>query len=181
MPNDNCFGTELKKRREELGLSVKRLAKLSSVSRRGIACAEENSNITVDVLKKLTRAMKMTSITIAPDLSGTIGQLPLDAETLRAALEEITRSSELAQRAAERIRNFSVGVGKSARNDTPPDKGFGERAASLVRQFTEHVRSLSRSPDRLRKVEKAVSTLLTPEAADAPTGAKAHRRRKSTA
>ncbi len=182
MPNDNCFGDELRRRRLELGLSIKRLAKLSGVSRRWVVCAEENSNITMDVLKKLTRAMKMTTITISSDLSGAVGALPLDVDTLAVALEEIDRGNELTHRAAARIRDFNIGVGKSGRNDTPHEEGFSERAASLVRQFTEHVRSLSRSPDKLRKVEKAVSTFLTPEADARTRPAKAHqRRRRNTA
>src|SRR5437763_7982132 len=106
MTNDNCFGDEWRTRRLELGLSVKKLAKLSGVSRRWIVCAEENSNIGIEVLKKLARTMKMTTITISPDLSGGVGALPVDADALFAALEELDRSTELTQRAAERIRDF---------------------------------------------------------------------------
>jgi transcriptional regulator with XRE-family HTH domain len=182
MLDDNCFGDELKNRRLELGLSVKKLAKLSGVSRRWIGCAEENSNITVDVLKKLMRTMKMTTIRISPELTAAVGANPQDAKVLLSALDELEQSNELSLRAAGKLRDFSVGVGKSGRNDTPQDEGFSERAATLVRQFTAHVRSLSKSPDKLRKVEKAVSTFLTPEAANAPISAKAHpRRRRSTA
>src|SRR5437764_2029272 len=109
MPNDNCFGDELKKRRLELGLSVKKLAKLSGVSRRWIGCAEENSNITVDVLKKLTRAMKMTSIRISPELSAAVSANPPDTNLLVIALDEIDKSAELGRRAATRLRDFSLG------------------------------------------------------------------------
>jgi hypothetical protein len=84
--------------------------------------------------------------------------------------------TELAQQAANRIRTFTLGVGKSVTNDTPNDEGFNGRAAALVTHFAQHVRSLS-DPAKLQKVERAVSNLLRPEE-EAPGTAKAIPRRK---
>jgi transcriptional regulator with XRE-family HTH domain len=176
MNEENSFGLELKARRELLELSVKRLAKLSGVSRRWIVCAEDGSNITIDVLRKLMQAMKMTGITISPGLTINAGLVAQDTASLALAVEDITRSTELAQQAANRIRTFTLGVGKSVTNDTPNDEGFNGRAAALVTHFAQHVRSLS-DPAKLQKVERAVSNLLRPEE-EAPGTAKAIPRRK---
>jgi len=180
MDIEKSFALELKARRLLLGLSVKKLSKLSGVSRRWITCAEEGSNITVEVLRKLMQTMDMTVITICPGITAGAGRADRDVSSLAAAVEEITRSIELALRAADRIKSFTLGVGKSVPKDTPQDEGVNERAAALVTHFTEHVRSLS-DPDKLQKVEKAVSSFLRPQTeaqgtAKAPPG----RRRKSS-
>jgi Helix-turn-helix. len=178
---ENSFGLELRARRQQLGLSINKLAKRSGVSRRWIGCAEKDGNISMDVLRKLMQAMKMSAITICPGMTVNAGLSAPDTATLAAAVEDISRSAKLAQQAADRIKIFTLGVGKSARNDTPHDEGFNEWAAALVMHFAEHVRSLS-DPEQLQKVEKAVSNLLRPEE-DAPRTAKAlpRRRRSSSA
>ncbi len=180
MDVENSFGLELRARRLLLGYSVKKLAKLSGVSRRWITCAEEGSNITIEVLRKLMQTMRMTVITIFPGLTAEAGLADTGIAELAAAVEEITGSAALARQAGERIKSFALGVGKSVPKDTPENEGFNERAAALVTHFTEHVRSLS-DPDNLQKVEKAVSSFLRPEA-DAQGTAKAPpgRRRKSS-
>lgn len=181
MHDDNSFGAELRARREQLGISMKKLSALSGVSRRGIFCAEHSSNIGMDTLKKLMHALTMTRITICPGVTADAGLAAHGTASLAAAVEDITRSSELAQQAADRIRSFTLGVGISVPKDTPVGEGFNERAAALVTQFTEHVRSLD-DPLKLQKVEKAVSNFLRPEE-DAPRTAKAlpRRRRRSSA
>lgn len=180
MDVENSFGQELRARRLLLGFSVKKLAKLSGVSRRWITCAEEGSNITIDVLRKLMQTMKMTVITIYPGITAEAGLADTGVTELAAAVDEITRSAGLAHQAAERIRTFTLGVGKSVPKDTPDDERFNERAATLVTHFTEHVRSLS-DPDKLQKVEKAVSSFLRPETeAPGTVKAPAGRRRKSS-
>ncbi|MEA2163805.1 MAG: hypothetical protein QOK37_1932 [Thermoanaerobaculia bacterium] len=180
MHMENTFGMQLKARRELLGLSVKKLSKFSGVSRRWIVCAEESRNISIEILKKLMQAMQMTGVVIAPGM--TVGASPTapDTASLAAAVEDIGRSAAFAKQAADRIRTFTLGVGKSVPKHTPVDEGFNERAARLVTHFTEHVRSLS-DPEKLQRVEKAVSSFLRPEE-DAPRTAKAHpRRRRSSA
>jgi len=180
MEVENRFGLELRARRLLLGYSVKKLSKLSGVSRRWIACAEAGSNITIEVLRKLMQTMRMTVITIYPGITAEAGLADTGIAELAAAVDEISQSAGLARQAAERIRSFTLGVGKSVPKDTPDDERFNERAAALVTHFAEHVRSLS-DPDKLQKVEKAVSTFLRPEE-DAPRTAKAlpRRRRKSS-
>jgi transcriptional regulator with XRE-family HTH domain len=180
MNEENTFGLQLNARRELLGLSIKRLAKLSGISRRWIVCAEQGSNITIDVLRKLMQAMKMTIINIGQGMTIDAGPTIHDTASLAEAVDDITRSVQLAQQAADRIRTFTLGVGKSVPKDTPEEERFNERAAALVTHFAEHVRSLS-DPDKLQKVEKAVSAFLRPEE-DAPRTAKAlpRGRRKSS-
>ncbi len=179
MDIENSFGLELRARRLLLGYSVKKMSKLSGVSRRWIACAEQGSNITVDVLTKLMRTMNMTVITICPGITAEAGLTAPRTAELAEAVAELTRSIGLSQQAVERIKSFILGVGKSVPKDTPQEEGFNERASDLVTHFTEHVRSLS-DPDKLQKVEKAVSGFLSPQTeaqgtAKAPPG----RRRKS--
>ncbi len=181
MDVEKSFALELRARRLLLGLSIKNLSKMSGLSRRWIACAEQGSNITIDVLAKLMVTMRMTVITISPGITGQAGLENIDTHSLAEAVDEITRSTGLCQQAAARIKRFIVGVGKSVPKETPQDEGVNERAAALVTHFTENVCSLS-DPDRLQKVEEAVSGILRPEAegeaqgkAKAPPG----RRRKS--
>jgi transcriptional regulator with XRE-family HTH domain len=180
MEVENTFGPELRARRLLLGYSVKKLAKLSGISRRWITCSEEGSNITIEVLRKLMQTMKMTVITIYPGITAEAGLANTGVAELAEAVDEITRSAVLSRQAAERIRSFTLGVGKSVPKDTPDDERFNERAATLVTHFTEHVRSLS-DPDKLQKVEKAVSSFLRPQT-DAQGTAKAlpGRRKKSS-
>lgn len=180
MDIENSFGLELRARRLLLGYSVKKLSKLSGVSRRWITCAEQGSNITVEVLTKLMRTMNMSVITICPGITGEAGLAAPGTTELAEAVAEITRSTVLSQQAVERIKSFIVGVGKSVPKDTPENEGFTERAAELVTHFTEHVRSLS-DPDKLQKVEEAVSGVLRPEAeAQGTAKARPGRRRKSS-
>jgi transcriptional regulator with XRE-family HTH domain len=180
MDVEKSFALELKARRLLLGFSVKKLSKLSGVSRRWITCAEEGSNITIEVLRKLMETMRMTVITIAPGITGQAGLPNIDTSSLAQAVEEINRSAQLSGQAAERIKSFAVGVGKSVPKDTPLDEGVNERASSLVARFTEHVRSLG-DPGKLQKVEEAVSGILRPETeAQGTTKALPGRRRKSS-
>jgi transcriptional regulator with XRE-family HTH domain len=180
MDIENSFGLELRARRLLLGYSVKKMSKLSGVSRRWITCAEQGSNITVDVLTKLMRTMNMSVITICPGITGEAGLAAPGTAELAEAVAEITRSTGLSQQAVERIKSFIVGVGKSVPKDTPESEGFNERAARLVTHFTEHVRSLS-DTDKLQKVEEAVSGILRPEAeAQGTARALRGRRRKSS-
>ncbi|HXA18188.1 MAG TPA: helix-turn-helix domain-containing protein [Thermoanaerobaculia bacterium] len=180
MDIENSFGLELRARRLLLGYSVKKLSKLAGVSRRWISCAEQGSNITVDVLAKLMRTMNMTVITICPGITGEAGLAAPGTTELAEAVAEITRSTGLSQQAVERIKSFIVGVGKSVPKDTPESEGFTERATALVTHFTEHVHSLS-DPDKLQKVEDAVSGILKPEAgAQGTAKARPGRRRKSS-
>ena len=179
MDVEKSFALELRARRQLLGLSIKKLSKLSGVSRRWIACAEQGSNITVDVLGKLMQTMNMTVITICTGITAEAGLAAPRTAELSETVAEITRISELAQHAAQRIKSFTVALGKSVQKDTPENEGFTEKATDLVTRFTEHVRSLS-DPGKLQKVEEAVSGILRPEA-EAQGTAKAlrGRRRKS--
>jgi len=180
MDVEKSFALELRARRLLLGLSIKKLSKLSGVSRRWIACAEQGSNITIDVLARLMQTMRMTVITVSPGITGQAGLEKIDISSLAEAVEEVTRSSDLSRQAGERIKSFIVGVGKSVPNDTPQDERVNERASDLVAHFTEYVRSLS-DPDKLQKVEEAVSGILRPEAeAQAAAKARPGRRRKSS-
>jgi transcriptional regulator with XRE-family HTH domain len=176
-PTPNCFGDELDRRRQELGISINKLSKMSGVSRRWIYAALDNRNVSIEVLKKVARVLGVTEIRITRSLSASVGPVP---PALAEALDEISRGTALALQAAGKIRRFALGVGKSVRNDTPEEEGFSDTAASLVRRFTERVRTVSKNRDALREVEEAVSALLGPEA-DAPAKVPARRRKRSTA
>lgn len=178
--DEKSFALELRARRLLLGLSIKKLSKLSGVSRRWVTCAEQGSNITIEVLTKLMQTMNISVITISPGLKAEAGQPARGTAELAEAVDEIARSTELARHAAERIKSFTLGVGKSVLKDTPESEGFTERAAALVTLFTEHVRSLG-DTDNLQKVEEAVSGILRPEAeAQGTARALPGRRRKSS-
>jgi transcriptional regulator with XRE-family HTH domain len=90
MDIENSFGLELRGRRLLLGYSVKKLSKLSGISRRWIACAEQGSNITVDVLRKLMQTMNMTVITICPGITASTGAADRDITSLAEAVDQIT-------------------------------------------------------------------------------------------
>jgi transcriptional regulator with XRE-family HTH domain len=108
MAEGNCFGSELRTRRELLGLSIKRLSQLSGVSSRWIVCAEKSKNISVDVLKKLMQALGLNAIKICPGMTIEAGLTAPDTTALVTAFDEIGRSVELAKQAADRIRTFTA-------------------------------------------------------------------------
>jgi len=176
---EKSFALELRARRLLLGLSIKKLSNLSGLSRRWVTCAEQGSNITIDVLTRLMQTMNISVITICPGLKAEAGLTARGTAELAEAVDEITRSTALAQHAAERIKSLAVGAGRSVSKGTPQDQGVNERASSLLTRFTEHVRSLS-DPDKLQKIEEAVSSVLRPEAeAELTAKARPGRRRKS--
>jgi transcriptional regulator with XRE-family HTH domain len=180
MDVEKSFALELRARRLLLGLSIKKLSNLSGLSRRWVTCAERGSNITIDVLTRLMQTMNISVITICPGLTAEAGLAARGTAELAEAVDEITRSTALAQHAAERIKSLAMGVGKSVSKDTPQDEGVNERASSLLTRFTEHVRSLS-DPDKLQKIEEAVSSVLRPEAeAQGTAKSRPGRRRKSS-
>lgn len=178
----NTYGDELRTRRLALNLSVKKLAKLSGVSRRHITTVERNGNISVVYLKKLMQAMHMTQITICSGIELRAGMMPPDPAALEEAAVAVERSIHVLQDAAERVKTFAGRVGKYARNDTPKGGAFSDRGSALIRQFAERVRTISDDPEKLRRVEQDVSRFLdATEASDRVAKATPRRRRKRTA
>ena len=174
----NAYGLELQRSRLARGLSIKKFAKLSGVSRRHINSAERGLNISIDVLKKLMRALGMTEIDVGDGIS-IRAESPLSASEIRDVLLDLHRSAELTQSVAAKIRSFERRVGKSIRNDTPDDEdGVVAKASALISAFTAHVRSL-RDPAELANVEKGISGLLSARRGTAPPPSP--RKRKRTA
>jgi transcriptional regulator with XRE-family HTH domain len=172
----NTYGLELQRCRLARGLSIKKLAKQSAVSRRHINSAERGLNISIDVLKKLMRALGMTDIDVGDGIS-IRAESPLNVAEIRDVLLELQRSAELTQSVTATIRSFERRVGKSIRNDTPDEDGVVAKASALIGAFTAHVRSL-RDPAELANVEKGISGLLSTGRGTSPSSP---RKRKRTA
>jgi len=167
----STYGMQLQSTRLARGLSIKKLAKESGVSRRHVTSAERGLNISIDVLKRLMRALGMTHIDIAEGMSvrAAVNVTPNDVADV---LLDLARSVALTQSITSKIRSFEQRVGKSVRNDSPEDEdAVVAKASILISEFTAHVRSL-RNPAELANVEKGLSGLFSAERATvaAPRG-----------
>ena len=140
--NANIYGIQLQEARLRRGLSINKLAKLSRISRRHITTAEKGLNISIDVLKKLMRALGLTEITIDAGLSLRGAQNPPSAEEILEIADRLQQCSAIAQEVTEKLLSFRTRVGKSTPNDSPADENVIARASALVGEFTSHVRTL---------------------------------------
>lgn len=173
----NTYGMQLQNSRLARGLSIKKLSKLSGVSRRHINSAERGLNISIDVLKKLMRSLGMTQIDVGEGVS-VQARTDLTSFEIADVLHDLQRSAELARSATAKIQSFEQRVGKSVRKDSPEDEdGVVAKASALIGEFTAHVRSL-RDPAKLASVEKGMSGLFATERRSAPASP---RKRKRTA
>ena len=113
---------------ERLGLSITQLERLSGVSRKYIALAFEGANISLSILEKLARALKISSI----KLSG------LDVEAAEPALNkaDLALATTLLERG---LRETAEGLAILRNHDVRDD------AMSLARQVTSGIRNRKNS------------------------------------
>lgn len=177
MPEEqNTYGAQLQESRVARGLSIKKLSRQSGVSRRHITSAERGLNISIDVLRKLMRALGMTRIDIGGGISAEAESAVTTAD-IRDVLLDLQRSVELTQAVTSKVRSFEQRVGKSVRNNTPLDEhDVVAKASALIGEFTAHVRSLHDSSE-LAKVEKGMSGLFSTAARTNATASPRRRRR----
>jgi predicted transcriptional regulator len=169
----NIYGVQLQEARIRRALSINRLAKLSGVSRRHITSAEKGLNISIDVLKRLMRALGLTEITI--DSGFTVRSAnPLSSAEIEEVVSHLTKSAALTQVATERLRSFGARVGNSVPNDSPADEDVVAKAAALVGEFTSHVRALG-DTKQLSTVKEGMKELFA-EAARPATPARRRKR-----
>jgi transcriptional regulator with XRE-family HTH domain len=177
MPAPTRYGLALRDKRLGCNLSIAKVAKLSGVSRRHVATAENGGNISVAVLRKLMRCLGIRELDIDLDTSLTLSESTVPHELLQAAADDAARGAAFSQRAAATLLSFTPGVGKYVPNDSPVDEAIHEEAARLISDFSNCVRDV-RDPHKLASLGAAVRTnLLTLQSQE--NDSKAKRKRKT--
>jgi transcriptional regulator with XRE-family HTH domain len=150
-PDEDLGGSALKGTRQSRGLSIKRLAAISTVSRRHIAAAESGGNYTVLVLKKLMRAMRMQTISF-DDLEATRLSEGVDPKVIANIAEEMEKGLAIQHAAIAALRSYVHGETSPHRNS---------KAAALIHKTNRRARhaapdgtavvaeSLARDNDRI--------------------------------
>ena len=130
-PPHPALGAQLREAYERLGLTITQLEKLSGVSRKYISLAFEGANISVSILEKLARALKISSI----KLTG----LEIDAGEAGLNKADIALATTLLERS---LRDAADGVAILRRNDVRDDP------ITLARQVTAGIRNRKSSGER---------------------------------
>jgi transcriptional regulator with XRE-family HTH domain len=161
------YGDALRIERERQLLSQKKLATLAGVSRRHLASAERGANISIEVLRKLARALGITRVDVGEGLTLNIPE----GKTLGILLAPFAAGFEQNARASLQLARELRGLSKAraasgapgATQDDAPDvvSGSPETAqlAEQVFDFVRKMRSLT-DPDEVRRLKRHVSDLL---------------------
>ena len=83
------YGAELRDARERLGLSVSKWARLSGVSRRHAASAEEGRNASASILRKLMRPLGLKVFQIGGEVSLQLAASARTREDLLSTIREV--------------------------------------------------------------------------------------------
>jgi transcriptional regulator with XRE-family HTH domain len=152
--------------RQARGLSVKRLAALSGVSRKTIDNAEAGLNISVFVLKRLLRPLGVEEITLRVQGAHAAGAAEgLAQADARAIFDAVRKASALLQTATQRLDG-------SARR---PAGDVSHRAERLIASFSTFVRGVDDAGE-LDRLQDSVTSLCAAERR-APRKRAASRRR----
>jgi transcriptional regulator with XRE-family HTH domain len=157
------YGDTIRIERERQLLSQKRLATMAGVSRRHLASAERGANISIDVLRKLARALGMTQIDVGEGLAVTVPGGKTLAAVIAPFADGIEQNARASLQLARELRGVTKPwVGKSAPSDTPEAGHVSAEAqhlVELVSEFARNVQTLT-DPDQVRSLERRVSDLL---------------------
>jgi transcriptional regulator with XRE-family HTH domain len=157
------YGDTIRIERERQLLSQKKLAVLAGVSRRHLASAERGANISIDVLRKLARALGITCVNVGEGLTLTVPE----GKTLGALLAPFAAGIEQSARASLQLARELRGLSKprlpqSAPGDIADGGPVSVEAAHLVEQVFEFVRNVQSltDPEEVRRLERRMSDLL---------------------
>jgi transcriptional regulator with XRE-family HTH domain len=126
-----AVGAQLREAYDRLGLTITQLEKLSGVSRKYISLAFEGANISLSILEKLSRALKISAIKL--------GGLDIDAGEPALSNADLAVATSLLERG---LRDAMDGVGILRRHDVRDDP------ISIARQVTSGIRKRKSSGER---------------------------------
>ncbi len=150
------YGMTIRESRVRQGLSQKRLSDLAGISRRHLAALEKGANISVEVLKAVTRALGLRTIDLGDGL--TIHDSPHDLTNARLLpfADEIARQGRQVIELANNLRAFARPASDAVEQPASDEAAdlrdmmlaFAKDAASLTDRKT--IRQLQRGVAKLR-------------------------------
>lgn len=118
-----AVGAQLREAYERMGITITQLEKLSGVSRKYISLAFEGANISLSILERLARALKITAIQL--------GGVAIDAGEPALNSADLAVATSLLERG---LRDAMDGVAILRRHDTRDDP------IAIARQVTSGIR-----------------------------------------
>lgn len=155
------LGDAIRKARELRGMSQQGLADESGVSRKHISELENGANITVEVLKKVARALKLYAVYVGDDLAlELVADRKVDpavaVQVLNELLKAVSRAQDLANELGSMIDPMASGdlEARAHRIDTydkPGDEGTLLIAATTNEQYEKAATAvpLAKNPPRV--------------------------------
>jgi transcriptional regulator with XRE-family HTH domain len=169
---DVVRGTALRMKRLERGLTVAKLSKLSSVSRKHIQDAEKGRNISCEILKNLARALDMKQIIFGDGLEVSFWRVrDIDA---RSVLERVAEEATQILALVAQYQKAPLGVGVTVMDGPPADTELRQLLTGLQEHVRNHPptpadrKSLERVLDALSDVERERATQSATSAANVP-------------
>jgi transcriptional regulator with XRE-family HTH domain len=149
------YGTTIREARVRQGLSQNRLSELAGISRRHLAALEKGANISVEVLKAVTRALGLTTIDLGDGL--TIHDAPGDLTGARLLpfADEIARQGQQVIELANNLRAFARPGGDSV------EQPASDEAADLRDMMLQFAKDVATLTDRktIRQLQRGVAKL----------------------
>jgi transcriptional regulator with XRE-family HTH domain len=146
---DLACGSALREARERLGLSDKRLAALSGVSRKHVADAQRGVNISRDVLKKLMRTLELKQIELDDGSTLKLG----GADRIIAALDDVDQGVHRLLSSVAKLRGLVV----HASVEPPPDQTTDLQ--DLIRGLQTRLQQTPPTEDEVRALEQTLDAL----------------------
>lgn len=152
-------GAALRQARTDRGITVKRLAKMSDVSRRHLAILEKGGNVSLLVLVKVAAALQMSEVPITDDLRVITGATGAGSALLIECADEIEAGIATFQKIAGALRENSEAMTVETEDDR-----LSARATRLLQTFLSEVKSLgpAQQIERLERLSGDMSAETRP-------------------
>jgi transcriptional regulator with XRE-family HTH domain len=156
------YGIVIRDERMRKGLSQNKLASLAGISRRHLASIEQGANVSVDVLRGVTRVLGISHLDLGDGLTAEFHPHGLAVGDVLPLADAIEAGAASIGRFAKNLRaKAQEGDGKSIRNDTPSGE-VSEPSAHLVELALKFAKNAGTLTDRAKidQLERDVSELL---------------------
>lgn len=121
---------ELRRAREQAGLSQQALADLAGIPRNQIVRAERGENITLDTLRKIAAHLPLTELTLLDTKGLRVDIIPEPEKIFFAAIENVMRVSDALRAAIQLAMEARLAV-EAARRAAPPLPDGQQRSGSV--------------------------------------------------
>jgi transcriptional regulator with XRE-family HTH domain len=154
-----AVGAAIKETRNLRGLSIAKLAKATGVSRRHIAAMETGANVTLMILHRIMQGLHLAEVELDETAKVTATGEGLNPRVLLAVADDLTEAAQRILHSCSMLRTYAEGK-------RPPteDDELTSRAANLIRNFSEQVRS-SETAEKIENLERLVGTSRKPPVA----------------